>query len=69
LGGYAKYDKEYIDFLLDFEKHTSVQLDPIYTGKMIWGIIEDFKKGILKKNDAIVAIHTGGLQGWHGIKC
>jgi 1-aminocyclopropane-1-carboxylate deaminase len=69
LGGYAKYDKQYIDFLLDFEQYSSIQLDPIYTGKMIWGIIEDFKKGILKKNDAIVAIHTGGLQGWHGIKC
>ena len=67
MGGYAKHNKKYIDFLFEFEKETGVKLDPIYTGKMIWGIIEDFKKGFLKKEESIIAIHTGGLQGWHGI--
>jgi 1-aminocyclopropane-1-carboxylate deaminase len=67
MGGYAKHNKKYIDFLFEFEKKTGVKLDPIYTGKMIWGVIEDFKKGFLKKEESIIAIHTGGLQGWHGI--
>lgn len=69
LGGYGKYNHDYIHFLREFEKKKNIKLDPIYTGKMIWGIIEDYKKGNLKKDEKIVAIHTGGLQGWHGIKC
>ena len=69
MGGYAKFNKEYIGFLKKFEENTSVKLDPIYTGKMVWGIIEDFKNNNLKKTDTIIAIHTGGLQGWHGINC
>lgn len=69
MGGYAKYDEKYIDFLKKFEENTNVKLDPIYTGKMVWGIIEDFKNNNLKKTDTIIAIHTGGLQGWYGINC
>ena len=34
---------------------------------MVYGIIEDYKKGILNSEGKIVAIHTGGLQGWEGM--
>jgi hypothetical protein len=65
----TSFNEEYLDFLKKFEENTTIKLDPIYTGKMVWGIIEDYKNYILKKTNTIIAIHTGGLQGWHGIKC
>jgi 1-aminocyclopropane-1-carboxylate deaminase len=68
MGGYAKVSDSYFEFLNRFESLFHVPLDPIYTGKMMFGLIEDIKKGIFSPNQHIVAIHTGGLHGWHGFK-
>ncbi|KGL58598.1 1-aminocyclopropane-1-carboxylate deaminase/D-cysteine desulfhydrase [Polaribacter sp. Hel1_85] len=65
-GGYAKYDEELITFINNFKKDTDVLLDPIYTGKMIFGIIDLIKKDTFKEGTKIVAIHTGGIQGIEG---
>ncbi|WP_439128527.1 1-aminocyclopropane-1-carboxylate deaminase/D-cysteine desulfhydrase [Polaribacter sp.] len=65
-GGYAKYNDDLIRFINDFKKQTNIQLDPIYTGKMVFGILDLVKKGYFKKNSKIIAIHTGGLQGIAG---
>ena len=67
LGGYAKVNQSYIEFLDAFYSEYKIWLDPIYTGKMIYGIIEDYKKGNIDINKKHIAIHSGGLQGWHGI--
>jgi len=61
-GGYARYNKKLIDFINDF----SIPLDPIYTGKMFYGIYDLMKKGYFKKGSRVLAIHTGGLQGVAG---
>lgn len=66
-GGFAKINKELIEFINDFKKQTTIQLDPIYTGKMLFGIIDLFKKGFFKDKHKILAIHTGGLQGIKGM--
>lgn len=66
-GGYAKIDAELIRFINEFNDKTGILLDPIYTGKMMYGIFDMMKKGILKKNSSILAIHTGGLQGILGM--
>jgi 1-aminocyclopropane-1-carboxylate deaminase len=66
-GGYAKYDDQLIDFINNFKKDTSIQLDPIYTGKMLFGIIDLIKKDYFDEGAKILAIHTGGLQGIEGI--
>lgn len=65
-GGYAKYNTELIEFLNDFHRKTSIPLDPIYTGKMIFGICDMINKGYFPKKTKILAIHTGGLQGIQG---
>ena len=52
-----------IRFINEFYRHTEVPLDPVYTGKMMYGIIDMMKHGKLNKNNRILAIHTGGLQG------
>lgn len=65
-GGYAKYNTELIEFLNDFHRKTNIPLDPIYTGKMIFGICDMINKGYFPKKTKILAIHTGGLQGIQG---
>ncbi len=64
--GYAKYNSELIDFINDFKKQTGVLLDPVYTGKMLFGILDLIKKDQFPENSKILAIHTGGLQGIDG---
>lgn len=64
-GGYAKTTEELMSFINCFYKEQQILLDPIYTGKMLFGIIDLIKKGYFKSNSKILAIHTGGLQGWN----
>ncbi len=66
-GGYAKVTSELIHFINDFKNHTNLLLDPIYNGKMMFGIYDLLKKGYFKKNTSILAIHTGGLQAIEGM--
>lgn len=62
-GGYAKVDAQLVSFINEFKERTSIQLDPIYTSKMMWGILDRIKAGRFPKNSRILAVHTGGLQG------
>ncbi len=66
-GGYAKYNQELIRFINAFKTQTNILLDPIYTAKMLFGILEMIKNNQFKNNSKILAIHTGGLQGITGI--
>jgi 1-aminocyclopropane-1-carboxylate deaminase len=62
-GGYAKTNAELDDFILNFEKEYSIPLDHVYTGKMMYGIMDLLQKNKFKKGQTVIAIHTGGLQG------
>lgn len=62
-GGYAKITKELMEFMDQFEKQFNVPLDPIYTAKMMFGIIDLIKKKFFESGSTILVIHTGGLQG------
>ena len=66
-GGYAKIGETLIRFINDFKQKTGIPLDPVYTGKMMYGIIDGMKNGFFKENSRIFAIHTGGLQGIAGM--
>ena len=65
-GGYAKSNVELIRFINSFFKKTTIPLDPIYTGKMIYGILDLIKNDYFHPGSKIIAIHTGGLQGIEG---
>lgn len=67
-GGYAKFDKEHLDFILDWLHQTGVLLDPIYTSKLCRKVIEQLKAGQFVKGESIVLLHSGGLQGWRGFQ-
>lgn len=66
-GGYGKVTNELITFLNNFYNSTSIPLDPIYTGKMVYGIFDMIQKNKFPENSKILLIHTGGLQGIKGI--
>lgn len=67
-GGYAKINYELISFINEFEKINNIKLDPIYTGKLMFGIYDLINRNYFKKEEKIIAIHTGGLQGIKGMK-
>lgn len=66
-GGYAKINSELISFINTFKKTYHIPLDPIYTGKMMFGIFDLLEKGYFSKTSKILTIHTGGLQGISGM--
>ncbi|OUR92681.1 1-aminocyclopropane-1-carboxylate deaminase [Flavobacteriales bacterium 34_180_T64] len=66
-GGYAKINTELISFINQFKAEYNIPLDPIYTGKMMYGIFDLRRKGYFPKGSKILAIHTGGLQGIDGM--
>ena len=68
LGGYAKINTELVKFCTNFEKRHNIPIEPIYTGKMFYGIFDLINKDFFSKNVTIVAIHSGGLQGLDGLK-
>ena len=65
-GGYAKHTEELITFINKFKEDTGIQLDPIYTGKMLFGILDLVEKDSFEEGSKILAIHTGGIQGIEG---
>ncbi len=65
-GGYAEFTPELIDFINKFKAEYGIALDPIYTGKMFFGIFSLLEKGYFEKGSTVVAVHTGGLQGVAG---
>lgn len=66
-GGFAKVDAEIITFINDFKLETNIPLDPLYTGKMMYGIVDLIEKGYFFPGAKILAVHTGGLQGIAGM--
>ena len=66
-GGYGKISDELIRFINAFNSLHSIPLDPIYTGKMMFGIDDLIKKNYFPDGSKILAIHTGGLQGIDGM--
>lgn len=66
-GGYAKVNADLIKFINKFKKDYKIPLDPVYTGKMMFGIFDLIKNNYFPKGSKILVIHTGGLQGIDGM--
>ncbi|WP_019948797.1 1-aminocyclopropane-1-carboxylate deaminase/D-cysteine desulfhydrase [Hymenobacter aerophilus] len=65
-GGYAKLGPALRQFIVNFRQQHGILLDPIYTGKLLWGLFDLAAKGHFRRGSTIVAVHTGGLQAWAG---
>lgn len=62
-GGYGKITQVLSEFMENMQCKYNLPLDPIYTAKCIYGILDLAKKGWFKPGARILFIHTGGLQG------
>ncbi|SEQ94439.1 1-aminocyclopropane-1-carboxylate deaminase/D-cysteine desulfhydrase [Pedobacter rhizosphaerae] len=67
-GGYAKTTPALIQFIQSFTATTGLLIDPVYTAKMFYAIIDLQKQNLINKEDKILALHTGGLLGILGMK-
>lgn len=67
-GGFAKVDNDLINFIKQFKSLYNIQLEPLYTGKMMYGIFDMIKQNCFEDGNKIIAMHTGGLQGLKGFK-
>lgn len=66
-GGYAKINPELISFMNQFKQDFGIALDPVYTGKLMFGVMDLLRQGYFPKDSKILVIHTGGLQGISGM--
>lgn len=66
--GYAKINQDLVNFISNFKSQQGIQLDYIYTGKMVFGIYDLIQKNYFQKNTKILLVHTGGTQGNKGIE-
>ncbi|MFV8364509.1 1-aminocyclopropane-1-carboxylate deaminase/D-cysteine desulfhydrase [Flavobacterium sp. ZT3P35] len=66
-GGYAKVNPVLIEFINQFYAENKIPLDPIYTGKMVFGVLDLIQKNYFRAGSKILLIHTGGLQGIQGM--
>lgn len=63
LGGYAKVKTELTRFISQFASETGILTDPVYTGKLLYGLKSLIENGRFKSGEKIIAIHSGGLTG------
>lgn len=62
-GGYAKKTNALDEFILQMKIVQNLPLDHVYTGKLMWGVMDCVKKKIFKQGSTMLVLHTGGLQG------
>ncbi|MFL0796583.1 MAG: D-cysteine desulfhydrase family protein [Cellvibrionaceae bacterium] len=61
--GYGKAGAEVFDCIKEVASLEGVILDPVYTAKAFYGMLQEIKKGTWIPGDDIVFIHTGGIFG------
>lgn len=67
-GGYAKTTPELLAFKKAFGAEYNIELDYIYTAKMMYGVLELIRSGYFKEGSTVIAVHSGGLQGNKGFE-
>jgi 1-aminocyclopropane-1-carboxylate deaminase len=61
-GKYAKQSNELDKFCKEFYMKHQIVIEPIYTGRMFFALIEHIKNGHIAPGSKLVAIHTGGIK-------
>jgi 1-aminocyclopropane-1-carboxylate deaminase/D-cysteine desulfhydrase-like pyridoxal-dependent ACC family enzyme len=67
-GGYAKFSPALWQWVQNFSATTDLPLEPIYSGKAMWGLFRELAAGRIAPGSKIVFIHTGGMQGLAGLR-
>lgn len=62
-GGYAESWPEQLDLIRLVAERTGMILDPVYTSKALFGLVDQLKQGRLAEHERLLFIHTGGIFG------
>jgi 1-aminocyclopropane-1-carboxylate deaminase len=62
LGGYAKFNSDYLQFVQKFIEDTGIAIDRVYNGKLLYGLYDLDKKGQFSKGQKILWINSGGVS-------
>lgn len=65
-GGFGRASPGLREFILEFEGIHGVELEPVYTGKMLYALHSQLRGTPGLQEEPILAVHTGGLQGRRG---
>jgi D-cysteine desulfhydrase len=60
---YAVMSEEQKRFLVGVAQASGVVLDPVYTGKALFGLAQAVERGEIPRGARVLFIHTGGLPG------
>ena len=63
-GGYGKFDDKLLTFIKTIQQQYDLPLEPIYTGKAMYRLLDLIEQGEVAPHSKILFIHTGGLQAF-----
>lgn len=66
--GYAQSRPEELSLISDFARLTGILLDPAYTGKAMFGLLDLISLGKIDPKEKIIFLHTGGMFGLFPVK-
>lgn len=61
--GYARSVPEEVQFIARVAACSGLVLDPVYTGKALFGFFDLCRQGFVRPEENVVFFHTGGLPG------
>ena len=61
--GYAKSCPEELACITDAARRGGLILDPVYTGKAFYGMMDLAKRDVILSDERVLFFHTGGLPG------
>jgi 1-aminocyclopropane-1-carboxylate deaminase len=67
-GGYAKTTPELLTFIQQFVADTGILIEPVYTGKMLYAVLDLARQKYFAPGSSILAVHSGGTMGLLGMK-
>ena len=59
-GGYGRYHEGIINTIWDVYRRYGMPLDPVYTGKAFWGMLDYVEKNRIR-GAKVLFLHTGGI--------
>jgi D-cysteine desulfhydrase len=65
-GSYNNPVKEVREALYYMARKEGILLDPCYTGKAFYGLLDFVKKGEIAQGEKVIFLHTGGQPGLNG---
>jgi 1-aminocyclopropane-1-carboxylate deaminase len=60
-GGYARVTPELERFMTQFTARHAVPLEPVYSGKLMFGLLDQVRNGAIPVGSEVLALHSGGL--------